>query len=80
MESEEEIGRIPAALVAPSGSGMGCEGDRCAALAGEVGRWTACTIYAARPIVCRDCMPGDDACSMARERRGMPAVVASADA
>jgi hypothetical protein len=24
-----------------------------------------------RPIVCRDCLPGDEACTMARVARGM---------
>ena len=53
---------------------MRCEGDRCAALSGEIGTATACTIYAVRPLVCRDCVPGDDACSIARAARGMAPV------
>ena len=61
-----------AALVAADQSGMRWTGTRCAALAGEVGKATACTIYAVRPQVCRDCMPGDDACAMARARHGLP--------
>jgi uncharacterized protein len=47
---------------------MRCDGDRCAALVGEVGVSTACAIYAIRPDVCRACTPGDDACTMARQR------------
>lgn len=70
-ESEEELARIPEQLVAADLSGMGCEGTRCKALAGKVGDHTACTIYAARPEVCRACLPGDDACLMARERHGL---------
>ena len=29
-------------------------------------------IYELRPDVCRECQPGDDACTMARERAGLP--------
>jgi uncharacterized protein len=50
---------------------MRCDGDRCMALAGEVGVATACSIYAVRPEVCRTCQPGDDACRMARLRYGL---------
>ena len=35
---------------------MRCEGDRCSALRGEIGKETACGIYAVRPEVCRTCM------------------------
>lgn len=79
LESEEDLARIPAALVAAGGGGMRAVGDRCAALQGEVGTWTACAVYAVRPLVCRDCVPGDDACSMARERHAMAAVAVPAD-
>jgi len=79
LESEQELARIPPALVAGSGGGMRCEGDRCAALLGEVGRWTTCAIYAVRPLVCRDCAPGDDACTVARERHGLGALAGSAE-
>ena len=72
LEDDETLARIPPAFVDATGGRMRCEGDRCSALAGQVGRATACTIYAVRPIVCRDCLPGDDACSMARERWGLP--------
>lgn len=74
LESEAEIALIPEALIAADGSGMRCEGNRCAALAGGIGVETSCTIYAVRPIVCRDCVPGDDACIMARAARGLPAL------
>jgi Fe-S-cluster containining protein len=74
LESDAEIALIPEPLIATDGSGMRCEGERCAALAGRVGVAVSCTIYAARPIVCRDCMPGDDACTMARAARGLPAL------
>ena len=71
LESDAEIALIPEALLSDNGSGMRCEGERCAALAGTVGLATACTIYAVRPMVCRDCLPGDEACTMARVARGM---------
>ena len=71
LEDDAEIDRIPAAMIDDSQARMRCDGDRCAALSGEIGTATACTIYAARPLVCRDCVPGDDACSIARTARGM---------
>ena len=71
LESDEEIARIPAALVAAGEGGMRCEGERCAALRGEIGKSVSCSVYAVRPIVCRDCLPGDDACEMARAKAGM---------
>lgn len=72
LEDDADIARIPEAMVAENGSGMRWTGDRCAALAGEVGRHVACGIYADRPIVCHDCVAGDEACLMARERHGLP--------
>lgn len=71
LESDADIAEIPDALVAAGGAGMRCVGDRCAALSGEIGRAVSCRVYAARPIVCRDCLPGDDACQMARAGAGM---------
>jgi Fe-S-cluster containining protein len=73
-ESEEELAAIPEALVNARGSGMRCEGDRCAALQGRIGEATACGIYAVRPEVCRTCMPGDAECAMARRKFGLPAI------
>lgn len=66
LETDAELDAIPAALVAENQSGMRCDGDRCLALAGTIGELTRCTIYTVRPQVCRSCMPGDDACVMAR--------------
>ncbi len=51
---------------------MRCEGVRCSALTGEIGKFTACGIYAVPPEVCRACMPGDPECLMAREAVGLP--------
>jgi Fe-S-cluster containining protein len=71
LEDEAALARIPDELVNAQGSGMRCAGDRCLALAGEVGRSTACTIYAVRPDVCRACLPGDPECHTARARHGL---------
>ena len=73
-ESDAELALIPAALVAANLSGMRCVGDRCAALTGAVGVATTCGIYAVRPEVCRTCLPGDDACGMARAKHGLAAL------
>jgi uncharacterized protein len=72
LETDAELARLPAALVAAGGNAMRCSGDRCAALDGEVGVATTCTIHAIRPIVCRDCEPGDAACLTARRHFGLP--------
>jgi Fe-S-cluster containining protein len=66
LESDADLDRIPAALVDNEHGRMRCNGDRCAALAGDVGASTACTVYDVRPDVCRACVPGDDACLTAR--------------
>jgi Fe-S-cluster containining protein len=68
LESDADLDRIPPAYVDSGLGGMRCSGSRCSALIGEVGISTACAIYAVRPNVCRDCLPGDDACQMARQR------------
>ena len=66
LESNAEISAIPASLVNTEGSGMACGGTRCAALRGVVGKGVSCAVYALRPTVCRSCVPGDDACRLAR--------------
>jgi Fe-S-cluster containining protein len=70
LEAEEDLALIPEALVALDKSGMRCEGNRCAALGGEIGVATACTIYGLRPDVCRACQPGDAECNIARTQYG----------
>jgi uncharacterized protein len=72
IEDDAALDLIPAELVNARLSGMRCDGDRCAALRGEIGVETACTIYAIRPDVCRTCMPGDAECAMARRKYGLP--------
>jgi uncharacterized protein len=73
-EDESALARIPEAFVDPSLSGMRCDGDRCSALIGEIGTWTSCAIYEGRPDVCRACVAGDDACTMARMHYGMAVI------
>ena len=72
LESDTDLVRIPSQYVDRQFAGMRCEGDRCSALAGEVGVSTECRVYALRPDVCRACEPGDDACRLARDRFGLP--------
>ena len=72
IEEDDALDAIPKELVNARGSGMRCENDRCAALAGTIGEATSCTIYAIRPEVCRTCMPGDAECAMARRKHGLP--------
>ena len=74
IESDEELAAIPETLVNERQSGMRCVGDRCSALQGDIGKATACGIYAARPEVCRTCMPGDTECAMARRKFGLPTI------
>jgi len=73
-EDDAALDRLPPGLVNDTLSGMRCNGTRCAALVGTVGVETSCSIYALRPDVCRDCQPGDEACNMAREARGLPLI------
>ncbi|MEO5805208.1 YkgJ family cysteine cluster protein [Devosia sp.] len=70
-EDEADLAQIPEALVAADFSGMRCDGVRCAALTGEVGKHTACSIHPVRPDVCRICMPGDVECLTARAAFGL---------
>lgn len=74
LESDQALARIPARMIDDGGHGMRCDGERCAALVGVVGGQVACAIYAERPDVCRDCLPGDVACTIARAGIGLAAV------
>jgi Fe-S-cluster containining protein len=74
-EPDDVLDRIPQDLINDSLSGMRCQnGERCSALRGRIGIETSCSIYADRPEVCRACLPGDDACSMARAKFGLPLI------
>ena len=67
-EDDAALDQIPLAFVDDDQGRMRCNGDRCSALIGDVGVSTSCAVYAVRPEVCRDCLPGDAACLMARRR------------
>jgi uncharacterized protein len=71
LESEADLDRIPRELVDDRHGRMRCDGDRCRALVGEIGVSTSCSVYSVRPEVCRTCLPGDDACQMARRRHDL---------
>src|ERR1700704_6506844 len=73
-EDDAALDLIPEKFVNDRLSGMRCDGERCSALTGRIGIATACAIYAVRPEVCRTCMPGDAACTMARRGFGLPVV------
>ena len=53
-------------------AGTNSPAPRCRALQGEVGGRVRCTIYAHRPSPCREVQVGDDKCSRARQRHGLP--------
>jgi Fe-S-cluster containining protein len=74
-EDDADLDRIPPAFVDDGRGRMRCNGNRCTALVGEVGVATSCSIYAVRPEVCRTCLPGDDACRMARQRFGLSPII-----
>lgn len=44
---------------------------RCAALIGEIGGETTCTVYAQRPSPCRELQAGEEKCNRARLRHGL---------
>ena len=83
-ELDDEGGRVPGGLVVEVNDrlcrmrGTDHALPRCSALVGTVGVKAWCGIYEWRPGPCRDFGPlaplgrGDDACSRARARRGMP--------
>jgi uncharacterized protein len=71
LEDDADLERIPAVYVDDDRGRMRCSGDRCTALKGEIGVATACAIYPLRPDVCKACLPGDDACQMARRHFGL---------
>ncbi|EJT02198.1 YkgJ family cysteine cluster protein [Rhizobium sp. CCGE 510] len=70
-ESDDALDLLPPRFVAADETGMRCSGSRCDALSGRVGFETSCLVYEIRPVVCRECVPGDDACLMARAAFGL---------
>jgi len=77
-EADSQLDRIPAEHVSRDESGMRCDGARCSALVGKVGKSTSCSIYDIRPDVCRACVPGGGDCLIARRALGLPVPVAQA--
>ncbi|MBM85634.1 MAG: zinc/iron-chelating domain-containing protein [Rhodospirillaceae bacterium] len=71
LEDNAAIENIPWELVNEQETGMRCYKDRCAALEGKIGTLTSCSIHPNRPIVCRDCKPGEETCLIARRRFGL---------
>ena len=71
LEPDEALAQIPRLFVDDDLGRMRCDGDRCTALIGEVGKSTSCAVYEVRPEVCRACQPGDDACRTARRHFGL---------
>ncbi len=63
---------VPVTTVIVRMSGSDATEPRCIALAGEVGKAVACTIYDTRPSPCREFDTTDDACARARRRHGLP--------
>lgn len=72
LEDDAALARIPARFVDDEAGRMRCDGDRCSALSGKLGEHVACGIYDVRPIVCRDCQPGDEECLIARAYHRFP--------
>ena len=75
LETDAEIALIPEAMINARGSGMRCEACRCTALKGTIGEHASCTVYESRPLVCRDCKPGDEECNTARAKYGFAALM-----
>jgi Fe-S-cluster containining protein len=57
---------IPEELVDIEFERMQCYGNRCSALVGEIGTHAVCSVYAHRPLVCREFQSGSDDCLMVR--------------
>lgn len=77
-------GVVPAGLTEPMTAttvcmrGTAAQPPRCVALHGTIGAAVSCAIYEYRPSACREFAPlavlgrGDEACSEARRRHGLP--------
>lgn len=61
---------IPDDLIDFDNQRMQSWGHRCAALEGEIGCRVGCSVYADRPLVCREFQAGSDDCRMVRRRFG----------
>jgi len=57
---------IPEDLIDFEHERMQCYGERCSALVGEIGSDAQCSVYALRPLVCREFESGSEDCIMVR--------------
>ncbi|MBE0623270.1 MAG: YkgJ family cysteine cluster protein [Burkholderiales bacterium] len=57
---------IPDDLIDFEHGRMRCHANRCAAMVGEIGVATRCSVYADRPLVCREFQSGSEDCIMVR--------------
>jgi Fe-S-cluster containining protein len=64
---------IPDELIDFEHERMQCHADRCSALLGEIGSRTQCSVYANRPLVCREFQRGSHDCIMVRRSFDLPA-------
>jgi Fe-S-cluster containining protein len=64
---------LPEELIDLEHERMQCYGDRCAALVGEIGSRAHCSVYAKRPLVCREFQSGSEDCIMVRRSFDLPA-------
>jgi uncharacterized protein len=64
---------IPDDLIDFDHGRMLCHGQRCAALRGTLGIDSHCSVYANRPLVCREFQAGSDDCIMVRHSFDLPA-------
>jgi hypothetical protein len=64
---------IPDELIDFEHGRMLCHGNRCSALVGVPGSKTQCSVYAIRPLVCREFQPGSEDCIMVRRAFDLPA-------
>ena len=79
-----EARALPDALIEQVSPWLGCmagtnrPAPHCHCLHGEVGVTVECSIYAERPSPCRELTPGDERCTRARARYGLPAIAGDA--
>jgi Fe-S-cluster containining protein len=73
-EEDPDGDGIPLELVDCETGRMKCDGDRCLALEGVVGKKVRCTVYAHRPKVCREFSPQNRPhdCNTVRAHSGLP--------
>jgi Fe-S-cluster containining protein len=70
-KDRSDAGNIPNDLVREEYPLMKTIGNRCTALIGSVGSFTACSIYHDRPSACRKFKAGSDLCKEARVAAGL---------